>query len=68
MSLIVLDCGWIGRLVDLKVSTDASGSLGQHILLNNEDVKAVNTKLKPKNVIPHNCGTTTAEGAHEVLG
>ncbi|WEK54571.1 MAG: CPBP family glutamic-type intramembrane protease [Candidatus Cohnella colombiensis] len=30
-SLIVLSCGWIGRLVDLKATTDASGSLGQLI-------------------------------------
>ncbi|MGF7049464.1 membrane protease YdiL (CAAX protease family) [Paenibacillus sp. DS2015] len=30
-SLIVLSCGWVGRLVDLKATTDASGSLGQLI-------------------------------------
>ncbi|MGM0882496.1 MAG: CPBP family glutamic-type intramembrane protease [Bacillota bacterium] len=27
-SLIVLSCGWIGRLVDLKVGMDGNGSLG----------------------------------------
>ena len=30
-SLIVLSCGWIGRLVDLKVGTDDNGSLGMLI-------------------------------------
>ncbi len=33
-SLIVLSCGWVGRLVDLKVGiSDANGSLGQLIWL-----------------------------------
>ncbi|PLR87113.1 CPBP family intramembrane metalloprotease [Bacillus sp. V33-4] len=32
-SLVVLSCGWVGRLVDLKVGTDANGSLGQLIWL-----------------------------------
>ena len=32
-SLVVLACGWVGRLVDLKVETDANGSLGQLIWL-----------------------------------
>lgn len=30
-SLIVLSCGWIGRLVDMKVGTDDNGSLGMLI-------------------------------------
>ncbi|MFC0215519.1 type II CAAX prenyl endopeptidase Rce1 family protein [Paenibacillus chartarius] len=30
-SLVVLSCGWIGRLVDMQVGTDANGSLGQLI-------------------------------------
>jgi membrane protease YdiL (CAAX protease family) len=30
-SLIVLSCGWIGRLVDLKAGTDDNGSLGMLI-------------------------------------
>lgn len=30
-SLIVVSCGWVGRLVDLKVGTDTNGSLGQLI-------------------------------------
>jgi membrane protease YdiL (CAAX protease family) len=32
-SLVVLVCGWIGRIVDLKVEADATGSLGQLIWL-----------------------------------
>lgn len=32
-SLIVLSCGWVGRLVDVKAGTDASGSFGQLIWL-----------------------------------
>lgn len=28
-SLVVISCGWLGRLIDLKVGTDANGSLGQ---------------------------------------
>jgi membrane protease YdiL (CAAX protease family) len=32
-SLVVLSCGWVGRLVDLKVGTDSNGSLGQLIWL-----------------------------------
>ena len=32
-SLVVLTCGWVGRLVDLKVEADATGSLGQLIWL-----------------------------------
>lgn len=30
-SVIALTCGWIGRLVDLQIGTDESGSLGQLI-------------------------------------
>lgn len=30
-SLIVLSCGWLGRLVDVKAGVDESGSLGQLI-------------------------------------
>ena len=32
-TLVVLSCGWVGRLVDLKVGTDSNGSLGQLIWL-----------------------------------
>jgi membrane protease YdiL (CAAX protease family) len=32
-SLVVLICGWIGRIVDLKVGMDATGSLGKLIWL-----------------------------------
>lgn len=31
--LVVVVCGWVGRLVDLKVGTDDNGSLGQLIWL-----------------------------------
>ena len=31
--LVVCVCGWVGRLVDLKVGTDANGTLGQLIWL-----------------------------------
>jgi hypothetical protein len=30
-SLIAMSCGWVGRLLDLKVGTDENGSVGQLI-------------------------------------
>ncbi|MEK3882012.1 alpha-N-arabinofuranosidase [Paenibacillus sp. PL2-23] len=54
--------------VDLRSFGNAE--LIEHIVLESDDLKAVNTKLNPRNVVPHDGGQTTVDNGkvHAMLG
>lgn len=53
-----------GLQLDVDLRSFGTVRMIEHTVLNHEDIKAVNTKLNPENVVPHTCGTTIADGGH----
>jgi len=56
----------LSESMELNVDLRSFGnvSLIQHIVLEHDDLKAVNTKENPNNVVPHNNGITVIDGAN----
>jgi Alpha-L-arabinofuranosidase len=50
------------QLLDIDVRSFGKLSVIEHIVLEHADLKAVNTKLAPHTVVPHNRGNATADG------
>jgi alpha-N-arabinofuranosidase len=53
-------------MLELDVDVRSFGDINvmEHVVLENEDIKAVNTKSNPDNVVPHNRGTAKVDGGH----
>jgi len=50
--------------LDVDLRSFSNVQMIEHIVLANDNIKAVNTKLNPNNVVPQTCDTTTVEGGH----
>ncbi|PWV88447.1 alpha-N-arabinofuranosidase [Paenibacillus cellulosilyticus] len=47
---------------EIDLRSFGSATVIEHIVLESDDLKAVNTELQPNRVVPHNSGNATADG------